>query len=116
MKRKGLIIAGALFFSVLSSALFTSCAKDTLSYLDVKVLEEATHEPILGAFVRVDTQSGNIEAHEGVTDELGVFHTEFVAPAVVNITATQGARTARTTARLKEGTVVEAIAYMKSGK
>lgn len=112
MKKKGLILACTLFFSVLSCAIFTSCEKDTLSYLDVKVIDEITNEPISNATVRVDTQSGNIEAHEGVTDANGLFQTSFTAPAVVNIKATSVNRTGKGTARLKEGQVVEAVVYI----
>ena len=46
MKKKILFASAMLFFSILPLAFFTSCDKDTNSYLEVSVTDEATKLPI----------------------------------------------------------------------
>ncbi|KWW30613.1 MAG: hypothetical protein AUK63_831 [bacterium P3] len=86
MKKKGLIVSGVLFFSILGVGALHSCDKDTYSYLDVTVIDQSTGTAVPNAFVTVSANGSSVGA-AGVTDEKGVFSTKFAAPAVFDIDA-----------------------------
>lgn len=86
MKKKGLIAVGILFFSALGAITFQSCDKDTYSYLDVTVVEQATGHVVPHAAVTISA-SGSTVGDFGYTDDEGVFSTKFAAPAVFDINA-----------------------------
>lgn len=109
MKKKFNISALILFFSLLPTAIFISCDKDTNCYLDVLVLEEGERTPVSGAKIIIDQESGSVYA-EGVTEGNGKFSTYFTAPAILNVTAemlvdeeNNGYRRGSTTVRTVEG-------------
>lgn len=109
MKKKFKISALILFFSLLPTAIFISCDKDTNCYLDVLVLEEGERTPVSGAKIIIDQESGSVYA-EGVTEGNGKFSTYFTAPAILNVTAemlvdeeNNGYRRGSTTVRTVEG-------------
>lgn len=116
MKKKILFASAMLFFSILPMLLFTGCDKDTNSYLEVLVIDDATKLPISGANVDI-TQSngGTIQVH-GVTDKDGLFKATFKAPAIVKVKASLpipieqggGERRGETQVRLLEGETVPA--------
>ena len=116
MKKKIIFASAMLFFSILPMLLFTSCDKDTNSYLEVLVIDDATKEPIPGANVDI-TQSGGgtIQVH-GVTDSKGIFKATFKAPAIVKVKASLpmpieqggGERRGETQVRLIEGETLTA--------
>ena len=87
MKKKHLLFAAMLFFSILPFTFFSSCDKDTNCYLDVLVIDEATRNPISGAEVDISQTGGNIKAN-GVTGKDGIHSFSFKVPAIVAIKAT----------------------------
>ena len=112
MKKKLLLIPALLFFSLLGTTLFSSCDKDTNSYLDVLVVDEATRAPISGAAITITQEHGETY-DEGVTGADGIYSTHFVSPAILNVKAelqleTGGRRRGTTTVRVKEGETVTA--------
>lgn len=127
MKKKNLFFSAMLFFSILPLTLFAGCDKDTNCYLDVKVVEESTVDPISGAvisgvtvpgaIVEVYQDGGNVQAN-GVTKGNGVFSTHFDAPAIVKIKAklqlynaagqAAGERRGETAVRLIQGETITA--------
>lgn len=86
MKKKGLITVGILFFSALGSISFQSCDKDTYSYLDVTVIDQATDRTVPHAAVTISAD-GSTVGDFGYTNGEGVFSTKFAAPAVFDIDA-----------------------------
>jgi hypothetical protein len=127
MKKKALPLLGLLLISALSTALFSSCDKDTFCYLDVTVLDSKNNNlPASGAWVKIQYVKNNEEdpqnnvvgtiADTGQCDMSGVYKTKFAAPAIFTIMARidepdtlnnkkyyrQGERTVR----LKEGETV----------
>ena len=116
MKKKILFASVMLFFSILPLTLFASCDKDTNSYLEVLVLDDATKIPIPAANVDI-TQSGGgtIQAH-GITGSDGIFKASFKAPAIVKVKASLprpdaqggGERRGETQVRLLEGETLTA--------
>ena len=133
MKKKNLIFSAMLFFSILPMTLFTSCDKDTNCYLDVKVLDESTINPISGqiisgvpipgAVVEVYQDGGTVHAN-GITDGSGAYSTYFNAPAIVKIKAklqlydaagnAAGERRGETAVRLLQGETVSASVTLGS--
>ena len=133
MKKKNLLFSVVLFFSILPMALFTSCDKDTNCYLDVKVVDEGTINPIsgemipghgiAGAEVEVYQDGGTVYA-KGITGSNGVYSTYFNAPAIVKIKArlqlyndagqAAGERRGETSVRLQEGETLTAQITLSS--
>lgn len=116
MKKKILFASAMLFFSILTLPLFTSCDKDTNSYLEVLVIDDDTKLPIVGANVDItQTGGGTVQAH-GITDGDGIFKATFKAPAIVKVKASLpipiaeggGERRGETQVRLLEGETLTA--------
>ncbi len=116
MKKKILFASAMLFFSILPLAFFTSCDKDTNSYLEVSVTDEATKLPIPLAIIDI-TQAGGGTIHvSGITDNDGIFKATFKAPAIVKVKASLprpdaqggGERRGETQVRLIEGETLTA--------
>ena len=125
MKKKNLFLSAMLFFSILPLTLFTSCDKDTNCYLDVKVVDETSVNPISGevisgipipgAEIEVYQDGGSVHA-KGITNGDGVYSTYFNAPAIVKIKAAlqlydgagnpAGQRRGETSVRLIQGETV----------
>ena len=114
MKKKILFASAMLFFSILPLAFFTSCDKDTNSYLEVSVTDETTKLPIPLAII---TQAGGGTIHvSGITDNDGIFKATFKAPAIVKVKASLprpdaqggGERRGETQVRLIEGETLTA--------
>lgn len=111
MKKKITAFCLLLFFSLLPMGLLTSCDRDTKSYLEVKVLDELTREPVKG--VTVELYQNNCDPSDynyqiGSTDSEGIFHTSFIHPGIFSIRATLnladgGYRRGTGTVRLIEG-------------
>ena len=116
MKKKILFASAMLFFSILPMLLFTSCDKDTNSYLEVLVLDDVTKNPIPAANVDI-TQSGGgtIQVH-GITGNDGIFKASFKSPAIIKVKASLpipieqggGERRGETQVRLLEGETLTA--------
>ena len=104
MKKKILFVSAMLFFSILPMLLFTGCDKDTNSYLEVLVIDDATKLPIPEANVDI-TQSngGTIQVH-GITDKDGLFKASLPIP----ISQGGGDRRGETQVRLIEGETLTA--------
>lgn len=115
MKKKSLLLAVALFFSILSTLTFTACDSDTLCYLDVKVVDATNKTAVSGATVTLSAK-GSTDANiprTGVTNEQGIYQTSYAAPFVVEVKATKDDKKSSTyTARLKDGEVVEVEVYL----
>ena len=111
-----------LFFSLLSIPLFSSCDKDTNSYLDVLVINEGDRTPVPG--VKVELYQNNCDPSDlnystGVTDGNGSYSAKFTAPAIINIKATlavenEGVRIGTGSARLIEGETKTAQVILKT--
>ena len=123
MKKKSLILVCLLLFSGLSMLTFSSCDKDTDSYLHVTVVNGNSTSPISNVSIEVYPEGGNIKKHTGKTDVNGEYMTSFKAPSIVTINAkyivedlcTENQTAYRKTtssARLKEGEIVELIINM----
>ena len=117
MKKRSLMLTFLLLFSGLSMLTFSSCDKDTNSYLTVTVVDAESKNPISDVSVIVAPDGGNIEKHIGKTDANGNYETQFVAPAIMSIDVrldipaqstenTLAFRHAESSARLKEGEMV----------
>ena len=117
MKKRNLMLTFLLLFSGLSMLTFSSCDKDTNSYLTVTVVDAESKKAISNVSVTVAPDGGNIEAHTGKTDANGNYETNFVAPAIMSIDVklkvpdqctenTLAYRYAESSARLKEGEMV----------
>ena len=103
----------ALFISILSFSIFSSCDKDTRCYLQVHVLDDDTREPIPHAKIEIYQDGGQLYARGNITGETnneGIYSCSFFAPAILNIAATLdvefGYRKGENSVRLKEGEVV----------
>lgn len=111
MKKKIHILSVLLFISLLPLTLFTSCDKDTVSYVDVLVVNEGTRVPVPGVKVQLyqhNCDATDVNYAEGITDINGIFHAEYSAPGILNIKATlevenNGWRTGKGSVRLLEG-------------
>ena len=116
MMKKILFASAMLFFSILPMAFFTSCDKDTNSYLDVFVTDDVTKLPIPAATVDITQSGGGIIHVTGITGPDGIFSTSFKAPAIVKVKATLpipiaqggGERRGETQVRLLEGETLTA--------
>ena len=128
MKKKISVLACLFLMGGLSICFFNSCDKDTTCRVKVSVVDEETRLPMSGVFVRfldIDTIFGN---PQGITDNLGIFETEFSAPAILNVEAVYETgydsiftpdryychRDGSNTVRLKEGETVETIIVLES--
>jgi hypothetical protein len=119
MKKKINILAVALFFSLLPIALFTSCDKDTNSYVDVLVLDEATRNPVSGVEVILYQPNGGETTDTGFTSTDGIYSTYFPSPAILSIKVSKavennGLRKGNGTVRLIEGEKVTAEVNLAS--
>ncbi len=112
MKKKIHTLSLLLFFSILPLALFSSCDKDTNSYLDVLVIDEATKAPIPNAIVEIyqnNCDDSDYNYRIGNTDNNGIYSTYFEAPGIFSIRArlmdaeTGGYREGTGTERVVEG-------------
>lgn len=116
MKKKILLISAMLFFSILPLSLFSSCDKDTNSYLEVLVLDDATKVPIPNAIVDISQTNGGIIHVTGTTGNDGIFKASFKSPAIVKVKASLprpaaeggGERRGETQVRLLEGKTLNA--------
>lgn len=113
MKKKINILAALLCFSLLPTAFFASCDKDTNSYVDVLVLDEADRSPISDAQVIFHQGTGGEITDTGMTDANGIYSTFFYNPAILSIkvsksVANGGTRRGEGTVRLREGEKVTA--------
>ena len=119
MKKKILALVCLFLIGGLSTLYFVSCDKDTNCYVRITVVDEVTHLPIQGVFVKIDIDNSYVNA-QGYTDAAGNFDTVFSAPALFNVfffndTATTEIytrelfycyRKGNNTIRLKEGDTV----------
>lgn len=116
MKKKILFASAMLFFSILPMLFFTSCDKDTNSYLEVLVIDDTTKEPISGANVDITQSNGGTINVHGVTDNKGIFKATFKSPAIIKVKASLprpieqggGERRGETQVRLLEGETLTA--------
>ncbi|MBO7490077.1 MAG: hypothetical protein J6T88_07365 [Bacteroidales bacterium] len=127
MKKKILSIVCLILIGGLSTLYFASCDKDTNCYVQITVVDEETHLPVQGVFVKIDINSSAVNA-EGYTDVLGQYTTSFTAPAIFNVSAeyetgydetyTQDLfycyRKGNNTIRLKEGDTVYSTINLES--
>ena len=86
MKKKILTLVCLILIGGLSTLYFASCDKDTNCYVQITVVDEVTHAPIQGVFVKIDIENSYINA-EGYTDAAGIFNATFAAPAIYNVAA-----------------------------
>ena len=123
MKKKCLFILSLVLFSGLTM-FFSACDKDTNSYVDVYVVDEATKKPLPAAYVKIDIENSYVN-QSGYTDGSGHYLTSFRDPAIFNVNVEyEGAecygmngeydplvykcyRVGSNTVRLKEGETVE---------
>lgn len=123
MKKKSIVFALALILSTLVAFTFTSCDKDTMCYVTVKVIDEVDNSAVVGAYVKIDNNGSSIYA-EGATNENGVFKTEFAAPAIFNVNVTKdvvidsvsgamGYRVGDATFKIKEGETTDVVVTLK---
>ena len=119
MKKKILVLVCLALIGGFSIFSIASCDKDTDCYVQITVVDEVTHAPIKGIFVKIDIDSSYVNA-QGYTDANGIFETVFSAPAIYNVAAkyetgydsiyTQALfycyRKGNNTIRLKEGDTV----------
>ncbi|MBQ6236753.1 MAG: hypothetical protein IJK07_00910 [Bacteroidales bacterium] len=86
MKKKILTLVCLVLIGGLSIFSISACDKDTNCYVRVTVVDEVTHAPIKGVFVKIDIDSSYINA-QGYTDASGNFDATFTAPAIFNVAA-----------------------------
>jgi len=86
MKKKILALVCLFLIGGLSTLYFVSCDKDTNCYVRITVVDEVTHLPIQGVFVKIDIDNSYVNA-QGYTDAAGNFDTVFSAPALFNVAA-----------------------------
>ena len=111
MKKKIHSLFLLLFISLLPTAIFTSCDKDTNSYLDVLVIDETTQKPSKGVTVEVyqnNCDPSDYNYKTGVTNAEGIFSTYFEAPGIFSVKASLnmengGQRRGTGTVRVLEG-------------
>lgn len=127
MKKKILTLVCLILMGGLSTLYFVSCDKDTTCYVQINVVDEATHKPVQGVFVKIDINSSAVNA-EGYTDALGQYTTSFSAPAIFNVSAEYETgydsiytrelfycyRKGNNTIRLKEGDTVYSTINLES--
>ena len=90
MKKKINRLCLLLFISLLPTALFSSCDKDTNCYLDVLVVDENTKAPISGAIVELyqnNPDPSDYNYRNGVTGTDGIYSTFFEAPGIFSVKA-----------------------------
>lgn len=118
MKKKIATILCALFISGLSAVQFSSCDSDTNSYLNITVYDGSGSRPLPGTNLEVFAEGGNIPTQRGTSDAQGQYNVNFAAPAIVTIKAKyivevndtlsiRKYRQCKSSARLKEGEVIE---------
>lgn len=122
MKKKIHILPVILFFSLLPMTLFSSCDKDTNSYLEVLVINEGNRAPVPG--VKVELYQNNCDPSDlnysmGITDANGSYSAKYNAPAIINIKASlvvenDGVRIGTGSARLIEGETKTAQVILKT--
>lgn len=83
MKKKCLFILSLVLLSGLTT-LFSGCDKDTNSYVDVYVVDEATKRPLQHAYVKIDIENSYVN-DEGYTLGDGHYLTQFRDPAIFNV-------------------------------
>lgn len=83
MKKKCLFILSLVLLSGLTT-LFSGCDKDTNSYVDVYVVDEATKRPLQHAYVKIDIENSYVN-DEGYTQGDGHYLTQFRDPAIFNV-------------------------------
>lgn len=90
MKKKINRLCLLLFISLLPTALFSSCDKDTNCYLDVLVVDENTKAPISGAIVELyqnNCDPSDYNYRNGATGADGIYSTFFEAPGIFSVKA-----------------------------
>ena len=127
MKKKIFAIVCLALIGGLSIFSISSCDKDTNCYVQITVVDEATHMPVQGVFVKIDIDSSYISA-QGYTNAVGRFDTVFSAPAIFNVAAKYETgydsiytpdkfycyRKGNNTIRLKEGDTVTSTINLES--
>ena len=115
------LIGGLSIFSI------SACDKDTNCYVQITVVDEVTHAPIKGVFVKIDIDDSYINA-QGYTNAMGRFDTVFSAEAIFNVAAIYETgydsiykrenffcyRKGNNTIRLKEGDTVYSTVNLES--
>ena len=86
MKKKILTLVCLALIGGLSIFSISACDKDTNCYVRITVVDEVTHAPMKGVFVKIDIDSSYINA-QGYTDAAGHFDATFTAPAIFNVAA-----------------------------
>lgn len=120
MKKKIHILSLLLCFSLLTPVLFSSCDHDTNCYLDVIVLDEATHAPVPNAKVEIykdNCDESDYNYSTGITNSQGLYSTYYVAPAILSIHVSLnldngGQRQGNGTVRLLEGETITREVYL----
>lgn len=90
MKKKINRLCLLLFISLLPTALFYSCDKDTNCYLDVLVVDENSRAPISGATVELyqnNCDPSDYNYRNGITGADGKYSTIFEAPGIFSVKA-----------------------------
>jgi hypothetical protein len=127
MKKKILAIVCLALIGGLSIFSISACDKDTNCYVQITVVDEVTHAPIPGVFVKIDIEDSYVNA-QGLTNEAGRFDTVFSAPAIFNVAAIYETgydsvytrqnffcyRKGNNTIRLKEGDTVYSTVNLES--
>jgi len=127
MKKKILTIVCIALIGGLSIFSIAACDKDTNCYVQVTVVDEVTHAPMKGVFVKIDIDNSYVNA-EGYTDAAGRFDAVFTAPALFDVVATYETgydsvytpdlfycyRKGKNTIRLKEGDTVFSTVNLES--
>ena len=127
MKKKILSLVCLALIGGLSIFSIFACDKDTNCYVRITVVDEVTHAPMKGVFVKIDIDNSYINA-EGLTDAAGNFDAVFTAPAIFNVAATYETgydsiykpelfycyRKGNNTIRLKEGDTVFSTVNLES--
>ena len=113
-----------LCFSLLPSLFFTSCDRDTNSYLDVLVLDELTKAPMPGVIVETyqnNRDESDYNFRRGTTGSDGIFSTYYGAPGIMSIyvyynlpAETGGQRRGSGTVRVLEGETKTAQIILES--
>ena len=84
MKKKTLLFLSIVLLSG-STTLFSSCDKDTNSYVDVYVVDENNPNKCCpNAYVKIDIDNSYVK-QEGYTDAGGHFKTSFQDPAIFDV-------------------------------
>lgn len=86
MKKKIFALASLLLIGGFTMFFMNSCDKDTTCYVQIKVVDEESKDPVSNVFVKIDIDSSYINS-QGYTDANGIFETQFSAPAIFNVVA-----------------------------